>query len=72
MLCHFLNRGITPDKVINLPYGEKLFYNNNAKAARTALRAKCPSCGAPVDYFSDEANPTCPYCGMPIDVKTDK
>lgn len=26
MLCHFLNRGITPDKVINLPYGEKLFY----------------------------------------------
>ena len=52
--------------------GEKLFYNNNAKAARTTLRAKCPSCGAPVDYFSDEANPTCPYCGMPIDVKTGK
>ena len=26
MLCHFLNRGITPDNVINLPYGEKLFY----------------------------------------------
>ena len=26
MLCHFLNRGIEPKKVINLPLSEKLFY----------------------------------------------
>ncbi|MBQ7960158.1 MAG: hypothetical protein IJ285_02970 [Clostridia bacterium] len=26
MLCHFLNRGITPDKIINLSFTEKLFY----------------------------------------------
>ena len=26
MLCHFLNRGIRPEQIINLPYGEKLFY----------------------------------------------
>ena len=26
MLCHFLNRGIPPDKIINLPIAEKLFY----------------------------------------------
>ena len=26
MFCHFLNRGITPDKIINLPLTDKLFY----------------------------------------------
>ena len=26
MLCHFLKRGITPDKIINLPLADKLFY----------------------------------------------
>ena len=26
MLCYFLNRGITPDKIINLPLTDKLFY----------------------------------------------
>ena len=26
MLCHFLNRGIEPEKIINLPLGDKLFY----------------------------------------------
>ena len=26
MLCHFLNRGITPDKILNLPFADKLFY----------------------------------------------
>ena len=26
MLCHFLNRGILPDKIINLPLTEKMFY----------------------------------------------
>ena len=26
MFCHFLNRGITPDKIINLPLSEKLFH----------------------------------------------
>ena len=26
MLYHFLNRGITPDKIINLPLAGKLFY----------------------------------------------
>ena len=26
MLCHFLNRGIIPERVINLPLSEKLFY----------------------------------------------
>ena len=26
MLCHFLNRGITPDKIINLSLTDKLFY----------------------------------------------
>ena len=26
MLCHFLNRGIEPEKIINLPLSEKLFY----------------------------------------------
>ena len=26
MLCHFLNRGITPDKIINLTLADKLFY----------------------------------------------
>lgn len=26
MLCHFLNRGIEPEKIINLPISEKLFY----------------------------------------------
>ena len=26
MLCHFLNLGITPDKIINLPLTDKLFY----------------------------------------------
>ena len=25
MLCHFLNRGIEPKKIINLPLSEKLF-----------------------------------------------
>ena len=26
MLCHFLNRGIAPKDIINLPVAEKLFY----------------------------------------------
>lgn len=26
MLCHFLNRGIRPEQIINQPYSEKLFY----------------------------------------------
>lgn len=26
MLCHFLNRGIEPKKIINLPLSDKLFY----------------------------------------------
>lgn len=26
MLCHFLNRGMRPEQIINLPYSEKLFY----------------------------------------------
>ena len=26
MLCHFLNRGIEPEKIINLPIQEKIFY----------------------------------------------
>ena len=26
MLCHFLNRGIVPDKILNLPLTERLFY----------------------------------------------
>ena len=26
MLCHFLNRGIEPEKIINLPMQEKIFY----------------------------------------------
>ena len=26
MLCHFLNRGITPDRIINLNLTERLFY----------------------------------------------
>ena len=26
MLCHFLNRGIEPEKIINLPISDKLFY----------------------------------------------
>ena len=26
MLCHFLNRGITPDRIINLSLTEKIFY----------------------------------------------
>lgn len=26
MLCHFLNRGIEPNRIINLPFAEKLFY----------------------------------------------
>ena len=26
MICHFLNRGILPETVINLPLTEKVFY----------------------------------------------
>lgn len=26
MLCHFLNRGIEPEKIINLTLADKLFY----------------------------------------------
>ena len=26
MLCHFLNRGVEPEKIINLPISDKLFY----------------------------------------------
>ena len=26
MLCHFLNRGILPEHIINLPFAEKVFY----------------------------------------------
>lgn len=26
MLCHYLNRGIEPHKIINLPLADKLFY----------------------------------------------
>ena len=26
MLCHFLNRGVEPEKIINLPMQEKIFY----------------------------------------------
>ena len=26
MLCHYLNRGIEPKKIINLSLGDKLFY----------------------------------------------
>ena len=26
MLCHFLKRGITPNKIINLPLAERVFY----------------------------------------------
>ncbi len=52
--------------------GEKLVYNNNAKAVGTIIRAKCSECGAPVDYYADEPNPTCPYCGNPMNVKTNK
>ena len=47
--------------------GEKLTYNDNAKATGKTLRVKCDCCGAPVVYYSDEANPTCPYCGNPIE-----
>jgi len=28
MLCHFLNRGITPDNIINLSLTEKMFYKS--------------------------------------------
>ena len=45
--------------------GEKLTFNQNKKADRMLLKGVCPSCGAPVKYYSDET-PVCPYCGTPL------
>ena len=28
MLCHFLNRGINPEHIINLPLTEQVFYKS--------------------------------------------
>ena len=28
MLCHFLNRGLTPEQIINLPTTEQFFYKS--------------------------------------------
>lgn len=48
--------------------GEALRFNDNRKAERRKLHTKCPSCGAPIDYYADEA-PVCPYCGASADKK---
>lgn len=46
--------------------GERLVLNENKKAERRLLTAKCQSCGASVNYYADEPNPACPYCGTAI------
>lgn len=46
--------------------GKTLSYNDKRKADRELLHCKCESCGATVNYFSDDATPVCPYCGTPI------
>ena len=46
--------------------GETLRFNDNRKAERRTLHTKCPNCGAPIDYYADEA-PVCPYCGASAD-----
>ena len=48
--------------------GETLRFNDNRKAERRVLHTKCPNCGAPIDYYADEA-PVCPYCGASADKK---
>ncbi len=48
--------------------GETLSYNSNRKASRSLLTAKCPNCGANVNYYSDET-PICGYCGAALEEK---
>ena len=64
-----ITKAIEKGYIIGLLFdGETLSFNENKKANHTLLIAKCPNCGANVNYYSDET-PICQYCGIALEEK---